>query len=206
MLKAFLMIAVALAALVATPANATVIYNWNTVGEPQGRAMSGRIGFDSEAWKARRAAVSFKAETTIPPFDQPGFIYPGDLDIEELFLASGCCGTINLMAGEANRSGLVTLSASISFDELNRMSGRIRAFQEFIEYNLTSLSGEDALWNAQYRLEAGNECFSPGGCISIGEWVLDPTTIPVAEPGGLPLLLAGILGLGMLTNRRSRRF
>ena len=126
MLKALLMIPVALAALVATPVDATVIYNWRSVSVEQGIAMSGRIGFASEAWKARRAAVAFEAETTIPPFGQPGFIYPGDLDIEELFLFSGCCGTIDLMAGEVNRSGLVRLFASIS------CLGEI--YKEFIEF------------------------------------------------------------------------
>jgi hypothetical protein len=59
MLKAILMIPIALAAMFATPADATVVYNWRTLSVERGVEMSGRIGFSDEAWLARRAEVDF---------------------------------------------------------------------------------------------------------------------------------------------------
>ena len=105
-------------------------------------------------------------------------------------------GSVNLAVGE-NRGLFTELSLGITFDDMDRLSGSIfaRHAPESGEIHGFFLRGDAALWRAAFRSEFG----CPSTCFSTGIWELDRSTIP--EPGGLPLVLAGLLGVGLLTSR-----
>jgi hypothetical protein len=203
MLKAILM-SITLIVMLAGPADATVIYNWRTLSVERGAEMSGFIGFSDKAWLARRAEVEFTGfgqPPADPPGEPPRFFYPNqdgdgdvDLDPDVLELSFSIVdiggGTISLVTGE-NRSLFLHLSTGITFDDIDRPSGFIGVSGEFSGFNL---NGDATLWTARYGSDGA--CFFT--CVSTGTWELDPSTIPVDEPGSLLLILTGLILTGLM--------
>jgi hypothetical protein len=211
MLKAILMIPIALAAMFATPADATVVYNWRTLSVERGVEMSGRIGFSDEAWLARRAEVDFLGFAQPPigsPGEYPRFIYPAQdsdgeadltpdvVDFSVFFSEMGMGGSVNLVVGENRVSS--RLSLEMTFDDQGRPSGGFNANSEPASSHFIVV-GNATRWTAEYGSDGGCQ----PRCRTTGIWELDYSTVPirVAEPGSLLLVFSGMIGLGVLGRR-----
>jgi hypothetical protein len=214
MLKKFLMILIALTVLAATPAKATVIYDWRTVSVERGVEMSGRIGFSEEAWFARKAVVDFLgfAQSPLGSPGDPRFIYPDEnaegeadptpdvVDFGVFFSDMGIGGAVYLTLGENRISSRLQLD--MTFDSLGQPSGGFSANSEPASSHFV-VFGSGNLWRAEY----GSDGACQPRCQTTGFWELDQTTNPtrVAEPGSLLLVLSGVIGLWALGLRSSGR-
>ena len=132
-----------------------------------------------------------------------------DPDVTELTLGftqsfdtgGGARVSFSLVVGE-NNAYFASLDMGITFDDMGRLSGSLlarktaaRGSEILADPMSFFFVGDAVLWTARY----GTEFLCPFTCVSTGVWELE--TIDVPEPGGLPLVLAGLLGVGLLASR-----
>jgi len=202
MIKAILM-SIPLIAMFAGAADATAIYNWRHVDFVQNNeVITGRIEFSNRAWFARRAEVEFDA-VGFPqpgtPEDPPRFFYPFGQDV--VSLSFGIRGfdfpPIDLVQGW-NQDSRFHLFTDVAFARDRRyLFGSIVA--DGGGSRVTSFGGVPIRTDWTATAVSDGACSIT--CVTTGFWELDPTSsVLVPEPGSILLVLAGLLGVGLLTS------
>jgi hypothetical protein len=200
------------AALGATHANAGVVFNWvpGTI-DPNFSSVTGRLEVTEAAWLAGHVNNAGVGVTASPG----GLI---ELRVEVVGLYSGLmsihgfdCATAPIQY--ASTCAFFSLTGSHFLDDGDG------TWSYFINFsgstlNLSALSYN--IVNDQVRVSGGTidlyrdygvtlpglPCQEPGDCRATGTWLLDTTTVPVAEPATIALVGLALSGLAIARRRR----
>lgn len=223
MIRSLMAASACAAVLCSSAAQADVVYNWHQAGSgPLVASSSGRLVVTDAAYLA--GSVSYTILNNIGPQAVGG---AGATVFDCLPPSSGVAcrdpaapiisfslGAVSAVTdipggvGISPRNFLNTLAAGsfvLTLGDL--LSGRIDV-GAFGQTDEVHLFGTGASWTARYATDNHGlpGCDTGQGCTFFGAWLLDATTVPgfVPEPGVLPLLALGALGVAASLRRRYR--
>jgi hypothetical protein len=192
------------------PAYAGVVYNWLQLDSSSDiHASSGKLVVTDDAWQSgsidmtkysplRQCSNGPAAGCSIP--DSPVLFFKFS-SAEIRFSAEEQFPVILApRKGFSDYGGNDEIEMSLSFGSNALLAGDIYAKNSVTEVGMGS--NPQGVWNI-YELgtDAGGICFYHCSGAT-GEWVLDPRTVPVPEPGTLGLFGFGLLGLVALASCR----
>lgn len=206
------MMAAAVVACCASAAQATVIYDWTTFNIGNVPAFTSRIEIDDAAWLSGsvRYTWGITQECNRAPNVAACRADPTAPVTRFLFDVIGPDATIDLrprLGMSIDRDLQRVLVANLQFLPNGLLSGSIEGHNDATDIGM---SGSGTWGIRDYGSDFPNMRVCPGsltypeGCTTTGAFVLNPVTIPVSEPGMLPLLALGAFGVAASMQRRRR--
>lgn len=194
--------------LASSAAGATVVYHWTPTSSSQTmQTLSGTLEIDNAAWYAGSIDYDF-TRSMGDPGDPNSPIIASLLTVSSVPIGSA----FDVRIDPRSDGGFATwhMHANLGFDHTSGLlTGNLYVNNSESDYTMSS-NDVGSLWaitgfNTDFSL---GQCYHTGVCSgATGVWTLDPSTIPVPEPGtlGLTLFGFGLMSVAFGLRRRQAR-